>query len=318
MPRVWTVFLLLVLSSGIGHAQQSACLERTIPVSISSDDGSQTPELTAASLEGTYDKKPVIVKSAQPAKTPPRVILLVDTSGSMRNLAGPSVDSAEAVVSRLPKDFPIGLAFFGSGTVPVVLPTMDRAEVTIQLEALRKHGRTFRGKTAIWSALQESVKMLGTPMPGDVIYLISDGGENASKAKESDIEKEFGSSGVRLFALLLKHVMPTPQNVGEDAGSILRDVAVPTGGTVIVQSELGPEFPVSEREMFVDKHGKPTLLEQILNRQVNQLRDFYLVEITLPESAERSRSWKLDLHGTNSSNRHGLTLSYPTRVWSCH
>src|SRR5215472_584988 len=32
----------------------SACLERTIPVSISSNNGSPAPELTTTKLEGTY------------------------------------------------------------------------------------------------------------------------------------------------------------------------------------------------------------------------------------------------------------------------
>src|SRR5215472_14312092 len=110
MLRMRTVAFLLAISAGTVQAQQSACLERTIPVSISSNDGSPAPELTTTKLEGTYDKKLVVVKSVEIETNRPKIILLVDTSGSIQLHEDALIDAAEAVMSKLPPDAKIGLA----------------------------------------------------------------------------------------------------------------------------------------------------------------------------------------------------------------
>ena len=181
------IIFLIAVTAAFCHAEESGCLERTIPVSSSSTDTNSTPELIAGSLEGIYEKKPVLVKSVELENTPPRVVLLVDTSGSMNTRVNATIDAAEGVLSSMPDSLQVGLAFFSVDTIPVVPPTTDRKVLIFQLESLRKNHASFRGDTALWSALIRGAKIFKTPRTGDAIYLVSDGGENKSTETEKSV-----------------------------------------------------------------------------------------------------------------------------------
>jgi hypothetical protein len=310
-------FILNFLIVVPGYAQQSSCLERTIPVSTSGIDGSPLPELTTMSLEGTYQRKPVIVKSVALEERLPRVVLLVDTSGSMRTRVDATIDVAEGILSRLPANVKTGLAFFAIDTIPVLLPTLDRKKLIFELEALRRDRRSYRGYTSLWSALIESVKMFRPPLPGDSVYLISGGGDNKSKENEKDAERVLGSAGVRLFALLLQS-SPSRMRAPEQFDGPFRvsNVIHVTGGTPVFATYGGDPFPF--RVAFTDKEGNPTEVGQLISLQLDQLLKFYRVEITLPDLVDKPRDWKLRFTGSASSRNDKVTLIYPTLVWPCY
>src|SRR5207302_11329952 len=60
-----------------------------------------------------------------------------------------------------------------------------------------------QGHTALYDTILEALKSLEPTQPGDAIYVITDGGENASAEKLTQLEDSLESSGVRLFAFLL-------------------------------------------------------------------------------------------------------------------
>lgn len=311
------VFLLVLLAIS-ARAEQGGCLERTIPVSIVSNDGSAAPELSAANLGGTYNNQPVIVKSVEVEKTPPRVILLVDTSGSMERRSGAAIDVAEGVLSKLPSNVEVGLAFFAVDTIPVVLPTLDRKILIFELEALRRNPKSYRGKTALWSALIDSVKMFKESRPGDSIYLISDAGENKSMANRRSVERAIGTAGVRFFAFIISPGIRAATVEELNGPSDVRRIAESTGGTTIatLESPSGP-FPSLERVVLTGKDGKPTELGETVSRQVDQISRFYRVEISLPESADKPRGWTLRLAKSANSLKGKFRLTYPATLWPC-
>ena len=300
-------------------AQQPACLERTIPVSVTTNEGSPAPELTPATLEATYEKESVIVKSVEPAKAPPRVVLLVDTSGSMRKRTGAAVDVAEGVLSSLPSNIDVGLAFFSEGTVPVAPPTSDRKTVVVQLEALRRNPGSDRGRTALWSALIDSVGIFRHLRPGDAVYLISDAGENQSMANRKAVQTAFGKAGIRLFTFIFITGMRTASLEELNGPRDVRSIVESTGGIGVATAEpagSGP-FPALERVVLLGKDGKPTQLGESVSHQLDQLIRFYWVEIALPEMLKRPRDWKIRFVSSVAPLQHNPKLTYPTRLWPC-
>lgn len=297
------------------HAEQSDCLQRTIPVGIYSKNGDQALELTSASLEGSYHKKPVQIKAVELEKKPQRVVLLIDTSGSMLRRMDGVIDAAERVLSRFPVAAEVGLAFFAEKMVPVALPTVDRSKLISQLEALRKNRPSFRGKTALWTAILQGVKMFGTPSIGNAIYVISDANENASKVKERDVEVLLEGIGIRLFALVIRVdlIYPPPKTVG---GPPIETAVQLTGGTLITET-FPPEYPLPQRTPFFDTRGELTKLEQSIERQMVQLTEFYQVEIGLPETVNKPEDWKLDVVGVSRPERNSLILTYPIQLVPC-
>ena len=316
MIRGVTLVFLLFFTVALVRAQQAAsCLERAIPVSVASNDGSPAPELTAASLEGVYDKKKVTVESAELERNPPRVILLVDTSGSMQARIDATIDVTEGVLLALPENIETGLAFFAEDEIPVVPLTGNRKELVTQLEALRRSSKSYRGKTALWSALNESTRMFKTPHIGDAIYLVSDGGENKSVETERNVIASLERAGIRLFAFVLASNSVRGRSAEELTGPAeVERLVSATGGTAIVTSE--PDGPYPARVSFLGKNGEATHLGESLLAQLAQLLKFYRVEITLPEMVDKSRDWKLRV-SKNGLSQGGLRLTYPVTLWPC-
>ncbi|SRR5579871_476789 len=319
MIRGITLVLLFFFAAALAApAQQAApCLERTIPVSVASNDGSPTPELTAAVLKGMYDKKPVMVKSVEMEKIPPRVIFLVDTSGSMQGNGGLSADAAEDVLSQLPGNVEVGLALFSAELHPMLTPTKDHTRLIDQLDAVSRLSRFDKGHTALWAAVRDSLKMFGSPRLGDSIYLISDGADNSSNTNASEVGGFLASSGVRLFAFILEHPFGirsrTPEElVGPD---LFRGATRLSGGTTFFVPV--PDQPYKYRIDLADKNGKPTQIAQGIQKQVGQMVGFYRVEITLPQGLKKPKSWKLDFASLDKLQQDRFELSYPTLLTPC-
>jgi hypothetical protein len=299
-------------------AAQSDCLKRTIPVGAYTKDGSLAPNLSPANLAGTYQKRPVAVRSVQVPEKLPRIILLIDTSGSMRRWSDVTIDAAEGMLFKLPPEIEVGLVFFAQTTIPVQLPTTDRKAAMAQLEALRKNIKSWRGKTAFRAALNDSIKMFGSPAAGDAIYVVSDADDNASRATERQVREGIANAEVRVYAL---KVVPkdlrsyrSPQEIA--SSDDLEYIVEVSGGTIIYKTFPGPDPP--HELPLLDKRGNPTQLARDLERQLRQFLNFYRVEIELPETVDKPRDWKLDLTGIDRSQQQILTLTYPTLLTPCH
>ncbi|HEX3377085.1 MAG TPA: vWA domain-containing protein [Candidatus Acidoferrales bacterium] len=292
---------------------------------MSTVDGSVVPPLESTNFAGIFHKKPIQIISAAINQEPIRVVLLIDVSASMR---GPdsedqnryALDVAEDLVSGISPETSIGLGFFYSEFIPVLRPTVDRRSLLPQIEGLRSHPKTFYGQTALWNAVLEGAKMFDHPHAGDVIYVITDGGDNASHTKVKFVEQALEDTGIRLNAFVFQS-MPTARKSPEEliGPTILENVARETGGTVLTQiTEYVNSFLISGHSALVDKSGKLTPLGLNLSSQIRQMRSFYRVEFELPEALNNQQEWKLELEGLEKSQREKIILSYPQRLAACH
>lgn len=314
--RILTLFLIsFSVTPSCLLAAQSACMERTIPVSLSTIDGAPAPRLNASNLLGSYRSKSVVIKSVQIEEHRPRVILLVDTSGSMRFEGTGNAEFAEAVLSKLPPDMEVGLAFFSTKTVPMSPPTKDHAKLWFLLEALRRGDYGNEGLTALRSAVVDAVKMFGTPIFGDSVYLISDGGDNHSRAQNSDVAATLGRSGTRLFALMTisDEIGLRGRTTEElDAPSMLLALVRANGGTLVPKP--GTTGVVSDLR---EKKGKEPQLAKEVSQQIDQLLNFYRVDVVLPEPMDKPRKWTLSIEGFDKTTSRKLELHYPTTFVPC-
>lgn len=260
----------------------------------------------------------VTIRSIKPADRLPRVVLLVDTSGSMESSEPAAAVLAEHLVSRLPAETEIGLAFFDSNYHPMVSLGKDRAKVTFLLEALKNRQYYAEGVTALWSAVGEAAKMFGAPSLGDTIYVISDGGDNRSWTRKRDVLEALTSSGIRLFAAVFADPIGirsrTPEEL--DAPGIIKEAVHITGGALLFDPEASGG-PYSYSLDMVEKNGKPTQFAENLNRQVNQLLNYYRLEISLLEPIHKPQSWRLQVIGDGQSPTKRLQLIYPALLMPC-
>jgi hypothetical protein len=322
LVRAAALLILAFFSVMPGCAQVENCQHRTLAVSTGSSDGSSAPLLGSANFEGIFRRKPVHVISAVMNREPVRVILLLDVSGSMQDFYSgyegtSSLNLAEELVSMIPPESAIGLGFFHTEFIPVLRPTTDREKVRNQLEGLRSHPGSFRGKTALWDAVLGGVKMFDRPRLGDVIYVITDGDDNASKVTMNHVSQPLEEAGVRLFAF----VFQKPKRPGqiESVKGFLQQVVRDTGGAIVVQmSEADGSVNLSASLTLFDKSGKLTRFGSDLESQSKQLGNFYRINIELPETLSKPQEWKLELAGLEEPQRKKIALTYPHVLVACN
>lgn len=325
--RTVVVLILGYICAAPACAQRDACQQRTIPVSVARNDGLPVKPLSITDFEGTYRKRQVRITSAAVNHMLPRVVLLIDVSGSMRDPRSESnwnfiVGLAEELVSEMPPDSEIGLGFFSKELEPVARPTTDRKSLLDQLEGLRSR-KNLVGKTALWAALVDSLKMFDSPHLGDVTYVITDGENNQDKVTMTQVTQNLNRAGVRLFAFLLQDVSFDARRQGLGTSNpidVLR-ITEDTGGGAFGFLTLYPDnyfagVPTQDLAL-ADKSGKPTWLGSHLRAQYQQMLNFYRVEIELPETVDKVRDWELSLVGVDKRQKDNLVLKYPHMLVPC-
>jgi hypothetical protein len=304
-------------------AQRPSCQQRTIPVSVVSKNNSPLPSLSAANFEGEYRQKPVRIISATVNKEPPRVVLLLDASGSMQ---GPisewsfAVGIAEDLVTGLPPTTEIGLVIFSTKSTRVATPTNERQKLMNELETLRTDPRALPPKprkTALWDAIVDSFNMLDRPRLGDVIYVVTDGLDNASSAKSKEVTQTLGAVGVRLFAFAIRD---EPHNIPPEllsAQNFLQTVENSGGIFVYFRPKINGVVAYFPDPDFFEKSGKLTNVGLGLALQYQQMLSFYRLEIDVPAVVDKPRELKLDLVGFGKLQLESLVLTYPAILLPC-
>jgi von Willebrand factor type A domain len=194
---------LAILSIQLGAlglpAQTDRCARRTVPVSVSGSDR-VLAELTAETFQATIRHLPIKILSVTPNQGPVRVFLLLDASGSMATNARTwqaYIDVAEKVLDELPASIPVGLMVFSDRVEATGLLGTNRAVIRQEFERLRSRHRVV--PTALWDTLRAAALQFDPPQPGDTIYAITDGDDDASRTSQNTIEEILVGRGVRLF-----------------------------------------------------------------------------------------------------------------------
>ncbi len=166
-----------------------------------------------------------------------RVILIQDTSGSMRS--GGKDISAEVIksfVASATAEDQIGLVDFNDQYYLDIPPT-NAADFSDQYNSPRFQGKISpRGGTALFDAMIASASFLEKePQEGDSIVIISDGGDNASRRSFQDVRRELVGSDVRIRVYLL--LLPAPASgsgfTRSDRSRLdLMDAVRETGGVI--------------------------------------------------------------------------------------
>lgn len=144
------------------------------------------------------------------------IILLVDVSGSMRaNDVKPTrLDAAvmamHTFLTRIPKQFKVGLVAFSSDPEPLVNPTVDRPLLEQSIALLEPEAAT-----AVGDGIESALKMLksslrasgyvrtpGKQIPGAIV-LLSDGAQNRGTYQPEQAAQDAKQAGVRIYPVSL-------------------------------------------------------------------------------------------------------------------
>ena len=190
------LLLLLAIVSGLFgakplFAQSDSYLHRIVPVNVVLPDGRIRTALQADNFSASSHGAMVRVVSVTPAFTPGRVIIVLDASAGM--IGSPSIwrlylAATQYLLTDLPDRTLVGLVVLSSTVNSVVPLTSDRQKIRDRLASLES-GSGIRGaRTALFDSVRTAADSFGVAEEGDVIYAVTDGGNNLSKSKLGDIE----------------------------------------------------------------------------------------------------------------------------------
>ena len=294
---------MLGLAPLLAEENPPACQAPTIVANVRDKQGNLVPALQPESFRVKLGDESVSVKSVATGTGTHRIVLLVDISGSI-NKSEHTWEVARVVAGNLlvaaPSTLRVALVLFSDHIIDTIgfdRPASDIVERLAKLE-------TGKGRTALLDSLAYAANLLGSPVAGDSVYVISDGGENASHAHRSDVENRLLATGVRLFAFVVRpqYPLPTPEEAAEAA--LLPEVTSMTGGGII---DAAPAVSLTEGSG----------LRPALSRLYDRIARFYQLQLTVPQRWAKKKRLRLEVVDESGRNRKDLSLSYPEYLLPC-
>ena len=322
MSRSATLVLALLthlplVTPALAQATPPQQTTRTLLVNVVDRKGNPVSGLTKTNFRVRLNGKPVAILSAAYSVAPRRIVVLLDMSGSMGgNLSRDNTwliarEAVQDVLEQMPADTPIAFLTFSDH----VLDAFDLSQSRSSLVAWLQKGRTDRsdvkGRTALRDAIIAGTKLFRQPQPGDAIYAITDGGDNASHISTTNTTRALLGSGVRFYAFAFRvHYFPTEEErLGEgeleemvrDSGGFVFGV---TGGVTQGVSFLPSwDFQYDYNEKTRDTVN---LYTQMLKAQVN---GFYTLRFDAPASRKESKI-KLELKEESGAAKKNVAFTY--------
>ena len=286
-------------------AGDDACLHRTVSLTAADRELAPIPDLKPEDFRGELRGKPVKIRSIVPDEHPHRVVIILDASGSIGPLETTSVGSAWPLERQMashfveirPRKTTFALLVFNDKVIDQIDFSQGPEAV---VEKLRQIGADsnyqqvhVKGRTALWDALLVGLGLLHEPTSADSLYLISDGGEDASRANSMDVRRRLAASGSRVFVSLMipstgnRNRTPEELNGPEEMSKI----AHATGGAIFGPIAQGSSGPV----LFVTDSNQRLTMSSGLSNFYKTMLGGYRIEIELPSPVDKWREWKLEL-----------------------
>jgi len=315
--RILLSVLMLPALLSSGFAQQSAPSPpptSSAVVNVLNAHGNAIRNLSKENFRLRVNGKPVALVDARYTVAPRRIVVVLDLSGSMveeKPTWQIAHDAVEDLLVQTPTDVSIAMLTFAN-------TVRDRFDFRQSRPAIAKWLSEGPGqrpklkqpaKTALFDAILEALKLLDPIQPGDAIYAITDGGENASKASTGRTKIALRQSGVRLFAFLLDEALPADVTRRKSFLEMVDD----SGGFVLgLAGRQKPDSASWDVEYVYDKDSRKriTAYTEELNVQVN---GFWMLEFVNPSSNKDSKI-NLEVVGDTGKSMKDVWITYPRRI----
>jgi len=298
MCKLLTLLLLLPLASWANTCSVS------VPLNVFTKDRLVLRSIRPDQLSVKLHGKPAQITGFGLDVAPRRVIVLLDTSGSMR---GVGIDSWKLVpklgayaTDILPADASIAVDTVNEN--PQIGSFGDRTQARARILAITRE--SIYGRTPLFDTIHKVLLKLGPPLFGDILYLITDGGDDVSKLNEQNVINELASRGIRVFVILAMSARPRTEEERNGPELMLR-LAEQTGGYVfaVVRS--------------FDGSAERTALLKVAPFVESFITTSYRVQLSAPEAAAKPISLSIRYTGPQNELTKKSMWIYPHRVGAC-
>ena len=315
----------LVLCIHPVEAQEQPCTTRKLPVSFRDPQNLPLQNFSVSDLEAKVHGKPVKIVSLEADPRPHRLVLILDSSGSMGSVEdepplwnlGMSLARHLFEVNGPRAQF--AMLVFNDQVTDEIDFSQGNSVVGEKLRQIAEN-RDFvkthiKGKTALRDAILQAISMLDHPTSADAVYVLTDGGDNASHNSVEGLNRRLAVSSVRVFAVLLNRNHPYRNRIPEEeiGPQDLAEIAHKSGGEILTAAEWrGKQVALSAN---ADAKVKSA---EMLSRLYETIFQDRLLEVELPFPLKTNEHWDLKLSDAARHKWKNVQIIYPDTLTGCN
>jgi len=242
---------------------------------------------------------------------PRRILLLLDTSGSMGNYKSLSWSNVAHFAIRFSQqrkgDDSIGLDTFAEKDEVYVPFTTDSQSLVKHIEALTSSGK---GRTMLGLALTEILaRREGGLRFGDAIILVSDGDRSdADKTDFTRLRDDLTRAGLRICMVRVPPIIGPGSTEGvSDVSGFVKE----TGGI-----EFNVINPLKETQPFIGARVDPETLASTAQAAYTFTQAYYQLSLKIADPLQKRRQLRLEIVDQQKGKIQGLHLNYPRYLLS--
>lgn len=311
VARCFLAILLVEACLQRGLAEQpppnSLNATRSIFVNVIDSHGNAVTDLAKENFAVFLNGKPIAVNAARYSLAPRRIVVLLDLSASMEESRTTgkwriAEEAVRALLQQAPSDVPIAMVAFGREVHKIFdFPQGRRAILNWLQENPDRPPKLNEEGTALFDAIIEGVKLLGDCRPGDALYAITDGGENASHVLAQQTEHVLLQWGVRLFAFLFADSVGPGEQSGERAFAWM------------VRDSGGLAFALEPDELFEEEYpynkASREKVKTYTTELNTQIHGYWALELAAPASSKTIKV-KLVVTDLTGKARKDIVVTY--------
>jgi hypothetical protein len=306
-------------------AQEQPCTTRKLPVSFHDAQNLPLQNFSVSDVEGKIHGKPVKIVSLEADPRPHRVVLILDSSGSMSSVEDElplwnlGVSLARNLFDMNRQRAQLAMLVFNDQVTEETDFSRGNSVVGEKLQQIAEN-RDFvkthiKGKTALRDAILQAILMLDHPTSADAVYVLTDAGDNASHNSVEELSRRLAVTSVRVFAVLLQRYLPYRNRTPEEemGPQDLSAIAHKSGGEILTAAEWrGKNVALSAN---ADAKLKS---QEMLNRLYQTIFEDSLLEVELPFPIKTNEHWELKLSNAARHDWKNVRIIYPDTLIGCN
>jgi len=319
--RILLSLLLLCLAPREHSAQDDPCAKILIPLTLRDARGELIHNYSDGDLEVKLGGTAQHFEGIHRETRSRRMVILLDASGSMKDpgkgvLWQRAIASTQFLANFSKRRAHLALLIFNKKIVEEIGFSDDNAAIAKKLDELAQDQKFLdqevQGTTHLYDAMNRAMEMLGQPSSADVLFVVSDAGENGSRLHFADIKRKLIQTGVRVFMTRLENAGTNNRIMSPEEVSSVEDTLT------VVEQTGGADMTLAPNQVTLGFQARPRpSVTEGFRMFYRGLFENDVLEFGGPLPNPGKRELKITVSASGRNRLNGAKLTYPHQLYFC-